>query len=62
MKVGDKVRTGVYVCGEWKGMWIGIITRRIDSQLVEVDIGSLHGCAPRKQIEQETHLRLENEK
>jgi hypothetical protein len=59
MKVGDRVRTGVYVCGEWKGMYLGIITRRIDAQLVEVDVGSLHGCKPWKHIEQESHLRME---
>ncbi len=59
MNVGDKVRTGVYVCGEWKGMQIGIITRRINDQLVEVDIGTLHGCAPWTRIEQESHLRVE---
>ena len=59
MKVGDKVITGVYVCGKWKAMRTGIIVQRIDDQLVKVDIGSLHGCAPWIQIEQESHLKLE---
>ena len=60
MKVGDRVRTGVYVCGEWKGSYLGIVTQVIDSSLIEVDIGSLHGCAPWKKIEQMSHCRLEN--
>lgn len=61
MKVGDRVRTGVYVCGEWKGMYVGVITKRINDQLVEVDIGSLHGCAPWKCIEVESELRMDDE-
>ena len=61
MKVGDRVQIGVFVCGEFKPTYVGIITRRIDSQLVEVDIGSLHGCQPWKRIEQESHLRVEHE-
>jgi hypothetical protein len=59
MKVGDKVRTGVYVLGRFQPMSLGIITRRIDDQLVEVDVGVVHGCASWKRIEQESHLRLE---
>ena len=57
MTVGDKVQIGVYVCGEWKPIRVGIITRVIDAQLVEVDVGTLHGCSPWKHIEQLSHLR-----
>jgi hypothetical protein len=58
MNIGDRVTTGVYVCGEYQPMCEGIITRRIDSQLVEVDVMSLHGGRPWLRVEQESHLRL----
>ena len=56
MKIGDKVQTGVYVLGEFKPTYTGVIVSRIDSQLVKVDVGSLHGCSPWTRIEQESHL------
>ena len=58
MKIGDRVTTGVYVCGEYIPMSEGIITRRINDELVEVDIMSLHGGRPWLRTEQESHLRL----
>jgi hypothetical protein len=58
MNVGDKVQTGVYVCGEWAPMHTGIIVSRVNSQLVNVDIGSLHGCAPWIRLEEESKLQV----
>lgn len=43
-KVGDKVYTGVFVCGEWRRMASGIITKV--GGCYEVDVMSLHGGAP----------------
>jgi hypothetical protein len=49
--VGSKVRTGVYVCGEWKPMSLGIITRRIDDQLtLEVYMGQHLGRRSEKNL------------
>jgi hypothetical protein len=60
IKVGDKVRTGVYVCGEFRAMWPGIVTGvSSDGTLASVDIGSMHGCAPNVRTEQISHLRKE---
>lgn len=62
IKVGDKVRTGVYVCGEWKPMWLGTVTGMSnDGTTASVDIGSMHGCAPNMRFEQTAHLRREPE-
>lgn len=60
IKEGDRVRTGVYVCGEWRPMSAGIVTGiSNDGTLATVDKGSLHGCAPIIHTEQVSHLRLE---
>ena len=60
IKIGDKVRTGVYVIGEWKPMWLGeIVDQSSDGSSSKVDIGTIHGCAPRTQWEQTSHLRAE---
>lgn len=62
IKVGDKVRTGVYVCGEWKPMWLGMVTGMShDGTLASVDVGTMHGCAPRVHTEQVSHLRHESD-
>jgi hypothetical protein len=58
MKIGDKVQTGVYICGEWKSMYTGIIVSRVNNELVNVDVGSLHGCQPWIKLEEESNLRL----
>lgn len=58
MNIGDKVQTGVYVCGEWKSMYTGIIVNRVNSELVNVDVGSLHGCQPVVILKEESKLRL----
>lgn len=55
---GKKVETCVYVNGERIPMRTGIVTRDDDSGCVEVDIGSLHGCAPWKVLEDRSHLRV----
>ena len=60
IKIGDKVRTGVYVCNEWKPMWLGIVVGiSNDGTLASVDTGSMHGCAPIVRTEQISHLRKE---
>ena len=62
IEVGDKVRTGVYLCGEWKPMWLGTVTgMSSDGTTASVDIGSMHGCAPNLRFEQISHLRREPE-
>ena len=61
MKIGDKVRTGVYVLGEFKPMWLGEIKSfSSDGTLAVVDRGSMHGCRPIISTEMISHLRLEN--
>jgi len=58
--IGSVVRTGVYVCGEWRPMWLGTVTGiSNDETLATVDIGTMHGCAPNVRLEQKSHLRLE---
>ena len=60
IKVGSVVRTGVYVIGEWRPMWLGTVTGiSNDGTLATVDVGSMHGCAPNVHLEQISHLRLE---
>lgn len=62
IKVGSTVRTGVYVCGEWRGMWLGKVEGvSSDGMVATVDIGSMHGCAKNIVFEQVSHLRLESE-
>ena len=62
IKIGDKVRTGVYVCGVFKPMWLGTVTEMShDGTTASVDIGSMHGCAPNIRLEQTSHLRREPE-
>lgn len=55
---GKKVETCVFVCGERRPMNKGIVTRDDDSGVCEVDIGSLHGCAPWLVLENKAHLRV----
>jgi hypothetical protein len=55
---GKRVETCVYVCGERIPMREGIVTRDDDSGACEVDIGSLHGCAPWLVLEAKAHLRV----
>lgn len=60
MKVGDVVRTGVYVCGEFRPMWLGtVVDISNDEALALVDTGTMHGCARRAHWEQISHLRKE---
>lgn len=60
IKVGDKVRTGVYVVGEWEPMHLGIVTAiSNDGTLANVDVMSLHGGKAWIRTEQIAHLRKE---
>ncbi len=60
--IGSRVRTGVYVCGEWVPMWLGVvIAQSSDLSTSQVDSGSLHGAAPWVHWESTSHLRLDPE-
>lgn len=60
INVGDRVRIGVWVCGEWKPMSLGVVTAiSNDSTLASVDVMSLHGGRPWVRTEQIGHLRKE---
>ena len=62
IKVGDRVRTGVYVCGEWKPTELGIVVDQSnDRTLSWVDTMSLHGGAAWVHLERTDHLRPEPE-
>lgn len=53
---GKRVETCVYVLGKRVPMRTGIVTRDNDDGVCEVDIGSLHGCAPWLVLEDKSHL------
>lgn len=55
---GKQVETCVFVNGERIPMQRGIVTRDDESGACEVDIGSLHGCAPWLVLENKAHLRV----
>ena len=60
IKVGDRVRTGVYVLGKWVPMSLGVVTdMSLDKSTALVDVMSLHGGAPWIHREQTSHLRKE---
>ena len=60
IRVGDRVRTGVYVLGDWKPCSVGyVVSVSNDGILAEVDVMSLHGGAPWVRLEQISHLRKE---
>lgn len=62
IKVGDMVRTGVYVLGEWRPSYLGRVVRMSgDGSVSEVDVMGHHGGAPWIRLEQTSHLRkMEN--
>ena len=45
IQVGDRVRCGVFVAGEWRPMHVGIVVQTVFG-LCAVDRMSLHGGAP----------------
>ena len=60
IRVGDRVRIGVYVTGGWVPMSLGIVTElSADKSTAHVDVMSLHGGAPWIRHEQTNHLRKE---
>lgn len=62
IRVGDRVRTGVYICGEWKPAFLGIVVdQSFDGTISSVDVMSLHGGRPRIHLETTSHLRLDEE-
>lgn len=58
IRIGDKVRCGVYVGGEWRPSEMGIVvTQSFDRSVSGVDVMSLHGGRPWVRQEQTSHLR-----
>jgi hypothetical protein len=58
IKVGDMVRTGVYVLGEWRSSYSGRVVRlSADGTTAEVDVMSHHGGRPWIHFEATSHLR-----
>lgn len=55
--VGDKVQGGVFVAGQWVKTRTGIVVA-VHSGYCDVDVGSLHGCAPWVLKEPNNCLRL----
>lgn len=61
IRVGDKVRCGVHVCGEWVPTQLGIVvSQTFDGSVSGVDVMSMHGGAPWVQQEVTAHLRRED--
>lgn len=59
IKVGDMVRTGVYVNGEWRPSYSGrVVNMSFDGSVSDVDVMSHHGGRPWIHKEQTSHLRL----
>jgi hypothetical protein len=58
IKVGDMVRCGVYVLGEWRQSYLGrIVQQSSDGAVSHVDVMSHHGGSPWIHFEQTSHLR-----
>ena len=58
INVGDKVQTGVFVAGEFVPTFTGTVVKQSpDGSTSQVDVGSLHGAAPRLHWEATSHLR-----
>lgn len=58
IKVGDMVQTGVYVLGEWRGIYTGrVVQQSSDGTTCQVDVMSHHGGRPRVHFEETSHLR-----
>jgi hypothetical protein len=57
IRVGSRVRCGVYVLGEWVPMHVGIVTRDHGDGSYDVDRMSLHGGAA--WVHRERNVRLE---
>ena len=59
IKVGDTVKTGVYVLGQFKPMHTGVVVHQSDDRSVSwVDVGSLRGCQPWLRIEVTSQLHI----
>lgn len=60
IRIGSRVRTGVYVNGEWHPSYSGIVVAQSpDGTVSDVDVGSLHECQPWIHKESTSHLRME---
>lgn len=58
IKVGDMVRMGVYVLGEWRPSYSGRVVRlSSDGTVADVDVMSHHGGRAWIHHEQTSHLR-----
>lgn len=60
IQVGDRVRCGVYVLGEWYPTYVGIVvSQTVDGSVSGVDVMGLHGGAPWVHQEVTNSLRRE---
>ena len=58
LKVGDMVRTGVHVCGDWLASNEGrIVAQSTDGSVSEIDVMSHRGGAPWIRFEATSDLR-----
>ena len=58
IKVGDMVQTGVYVLGEWRGIYTGrVVQQSSDGTTCQVDVMSHNGGRPWVHFEATIHLR-----
>lgn len=58
IKVGDMVRLGVYVLGEWRPSYTGrVVQQSSDGTVSHVDVMSHHGGRPWIHFEVTSHLR-----
>lgn len=59
ISTGSIVTTGVYVCGEYKPMYKGVVVNvSTDGTVCAVDIGSIHGARKWLVYEATSQLRL----
>lgn len=59
IKVGDMVRMGVYVLGEWRPSYSGrVVGMSSDGSVSEVDVMSHHGGRPWVHLVETSHLQL----
>lgn len=60
IKVGDYVRTGTYVLGEWRPSYLGeVVSVSDDGTVAQVDVMGIHGGRPWIRFEETRQLRKE---
>ena len=61
IKVGTVVESGVYVCGEFRAIYKGVVIWT-DGDKAKVDVGTIHGCRPWVFLEEMKNLKPTGEK